>query len=50
MKFDWSNYLALAEAYLNEVNTVLSQENSSSSPTNNILFNEAKLRCVISRA
>lgn len=50
MKFDWSNYLALAENLLDEVISSLEQTKNSSDNASNELLGEAKLRCVISRA
>lgn len=50
MKFDWSNYLKLAQTLLDEVNTSLSQVNDPAcTPVDKDII-EAKLRCLISRA
>jgi uncharacterized protein (UPF0332 family) len=50
MKFDWSNYLALAENLLDEVINSLDQEKNFSDSASDRLLYEAKLRCAISRA
>lgn len=50
MKFNWLDYLSLAENLVNEVSSLLKQSNNSSDSTNNSSLDEAKLRCAISRA
>lgn len=50
MKFDWLNYLALAEKLLDEVTIFLDRDKNSSDRENSELLYEAKLRCAISRA
>ncbi|HLP90652.1 MAG TPA: hypothetical protein VK184_18985 [Nostocaceae cyanobacterium] len=50
MKFDWSNYLKLAQTLLDEVNTSLSQVNDPACTPVDKEIIEAKLRCLISRA
>ncbi|HLO88449.1 MAG TPA: hypothetical protein VK203_26060 [Nostocaceae cyanobacterium] len=50
MKFDWSNYLKLAKTLLAEVDASLNEVNDSTSTPIDPGINEAKLRCLISRA
>jgi uncharacterized protein (UPF0332 family) len=50
MKFDWSNYLALAKNLLNQVNISLEERSNKSDSISETSLDEAKLRCAISRA